>query len=84
MILVNGRRIGTLVQPLALLPSVIAALLRRFDLCLTQSSADTQRYAELGAPHINCVGNLKLDVPAPPVDQPTLRKLEIRSLTHAS
>ena len=36
-----------------------------------------QRYGELGAPHVSCVGNLKLDVPAPPVDQPTLRKLKV-------
>ncbi len=54
MILVNGR----LSEPLGrlrwrLLPRSIATLLARFDLCLAQSSADAQRYAELGAPRIS-------------------------------
>ena len=47
----------------------IAALLRRFDLCLAQSDLDADRYADLGAPHVQVTGNLKLDVPAPPVDE---------------
>ena len=76
MILINARLSERSFGRWRLVPSVIAALLRRFDLCLTQSGSDTQRYAELGAPHITCVGNLKLDVPAPPVDQATLRKLK--------
>jgi 3-deoxy-D-manno-octulosonic-acid transferase len=57
-----------------LLPSTIAALLGRFDLCLAQSSGDAQRYAELGAPRVSSTGNLKLDTPAPPVDTPTLHR----------
>ena len=76
MILVNGRLSERSFSRWRLVPGVIAALLGRFDLCLTQSSADAQRYAQLGAPHVSSVGNLKLDVPAPPVDQPTLRKLK--------
>ena len=76
MILVNGRLSKRSFSRWRLVPGVIAALLGRFDLCLTQSSADAQRYAQLGAPHVSSVGNLKLDVPAPPVDQPTLRKLK--------
>ena len=47
----------------------------RFDLCLAQSSGDAQRYGQLGAPRISNIGNLKLDVPAPPADAPTLSKL---------
>src|SRR5208283_5339774 len=35
---------------------------------------DAQRYARLGAPRISSTGNLKLDVPAPPVDQSTLHR----------
>jgi len=76
MILVNGRLSERSFSRWRLVPGVIAALLGRFDLCLTQSSADAQRYAQLGAPHVSSVGNLKLDVPAPPVDQPTWRKLK--------
>ena len=48
--------------------------LSRFDLCLTQSSANAQRLSRLGAPRVSSTGNLKLDVPAPPVDRPTLHR----------
>ncbi len=76
MILVNGRLSERSFRRWQLLPSAIAALLGRFDLCLTQSNADAERYAELGAPRVSSIGNLKLDVPAPPVDQPTFDKLK--------
>jgi 3-deoxy-D-manno-octulosonic-acid transferase len=76
LILVNGRVSERSFGRWRLLPGVIAALLGRFDLCLTQSSADMQRYARLGALRISSSGNLKLDVPAPPVDQPALRNLK--------
>ena len=76
MILVNGRVSERSFNRWRRLPGVIGALLGRFDLCLTQSGADTQRYAELGAPRISSSGNLKLDVPAPPADQTMLRKLK--------
>jgi 3-deoxy-D-manno-octulosonic-acid transferase len=75
MILINGRVSERSFSRWRLLPGAIAVLLRRFDLCLTQSSADAKRYAQLGAPRISSVGNLKLDVPPPPVDQPTLHSL---------
>ena len=75
MILINGRVSERSFSRWQKLPGVIAALLERFDLCLAQSSVDAKRYGQLGAPHVSCVGNLKLDVPAPPVDQAALRKL---------
>jgi 3-deoxy-D-manno-octulosonic-acid transferase len=74
LIIANGRLSERSFKRWRRLPRVIAALLSRFDLCLTQSSADAQRYAELGAPRISSTGNLKLDVPPPPVDEPTLRR----------
>src|SRR6266568_2890955 len=46
----------------------IGRLLGSFDLCLMQSDADAERFSELGAPRVNMTGNLKLDVPAPPVE----------------
>ena len=49
---------------------------RSLDLCLTQSAADAERYTTLGAPRVSSTGNLKLDVPAPPVDEPTLKRLQ--------
>ena len=74
LILVNGRVSERSFSRWRLAPAAIAALLARFDLCLAQSSADAQRYARLGAPRISATGNLKLDVPAPPVDEPTLHR----------
>jgi 3-deoxy-D-manno-octulosonic-acid transferase len=68
LILVNGRLSERSFTRWRYLPSTIRALLGRFDLCLTQSESDAERYAELGAPRVSMTGNLKLDVPAPPVD----------------
>ncbi len=76
MILVNGRLSKRSFSRWRLLPGAIAALLKRFDLCLTQSSADAQRYAQLGAPRVSRAGNLKLDVPAPPVDEQAFGQLK--------
>src|ERR1043166_948262 len=68
LILVNGRLSERSFTRWRYLPSTINALLSRFDLCLAQSEADAERYSELGAPRLSVTGNLKLDVPAPPVD----------------
>jgi 3-deoxy-D-manno-octulosonic-acid transferase len=75
MVLVNGRVSERSFKRWRFLPRAIAALLGRFDLCLAQSNADAQRYRALGAPRISSIGNLKLDVPAPPADPPTLSRL---------
>jgi 3-deoxy-D-manno-octulosonic-acid transferase len=76
MIVINGRLSERSFTRWRRVPAVIAALLSRFDLCLTQSAADAERYAQLGAPRVTSTGNLKLDVPAPPVDQATLQRLK--------
>ena len=76
MVMVNGRLSERSFRRWRLVPGVIAALLSRFDLCLTQSAADAKRYGQLGAPRVSSTGNLKLDVPAPPVDEPTLGRLK--------
>ena len=75
MILINGRLSERSWRRWRLVPGAIAALLSRFDLCLAQSAADAERYGELGAPRVTTTGNLKLDVPAPPVDQSALQRL---------
>jgi 3-deoxy-D-manno-octulosonic-acid transferase len=75
MIMVNGRLSERSFSRWRLVPSMIAALLSRFDLCLAQSAADAQRFAQLGAPRVTSTGNLKLDTPSPPVEQSTLRQL---------
>jgi 3-deoxy-D-manno-octulosonic-acid transferase len=76
MVMINGRLSERSFRRWRLAPGVIAALLSRFDLCLTQSAADAKRYGQLGAPRVSSTGNLKLDVPAPPVDEPTLGRLK--------
>jgi 3-deoxy-D-manno-octulosonic-acid transferase len=68
LILVNGRLSERSFTRWRYAPKTIGALLGRFDLCLTQSEPDADRYSELGAPRVTMTGNLKLDVPAPPVD----------------
>ena len=75
MILINGRLSERSFRRWKRLPHAIAALLARFELCLAQSAADAERYAQLGAPRTRSVGNLKLDVPAPPVEEAALRRL---------
>jgi 3-deoxy-D-manno-octulosonic-acid transferase len=75
MIVVNGRLSARSFSRWRLVPGAIAALLSHIDLCLTQSAADAERYGQLGAPRVSSTGNLKLDVPAPPVDNAMLRRL---------
>jgi 3-deoxy-D-manno-octulosonic-acid transferase len=75
LILVNGRVSERSFNRWRRAPAMIAALLRRFDLCLAQSAAYAARYRDLGAPRISTTGNLKLDVPEPPADQENLRNL---------
>ena len=76
MILINGRLSNRSFARWRRIPGTIAALLGRFDLCLAQSSGDAERYAKLGAPRVMTTGNLKLDVPPPPVDQAALQRLK--------
>jgi 3-deoxy-D-manno-octulosonic-acid transferase len=76
LILVNGRLSERSFKRWRHFPGAIAALLQRFDLCLAQTHRDAERLAELGAPRVSTTGNLKLDVPAPPVDLAVLTKLK--------
>ncbi|RAI38932.1 3-deoxy-D-manno-octulosonic acid transferase [Rhodoplanes roseus] len=68
LILVNGRLSERSFEKWRRAPATIEALLSRFDLCLVRSAEDAQRFGALGAPRIGVTGNLKLDVPALPVD----------------
>jgi 3-deoxy-D-manno-octulosonic-acid transferase len=76
LILVNGRLSERSYARWRRLPRTIATLLARFDLCLAQSQGDAERYSELGAPRVSMTGNLKLDVPAPPVDGQRLAAMQ--------
>jgi 3-deoxy-D-manno-octulosonic-acid transferase len=75
LILVNGRLSERSFHRWRMLPRTIGTLLRQFDLCLAQSTDDGARYAGLGAPRIATSGNLKLDAPAPSVDEAKLAVL---------
>ena len=75
LILINGRMSERSLRRWRFAPATIAALLRRFDLCLAQSEVHAERYRDLGAPRVVTTGNLKLDVPSPPADADKLAAL---------
>jgi 3-deoxy-D-manno-octulosonic-acid transferase len=75
LVLVNGRLSERSFHRWRYLPQTIGALLRRFRLCLVQSQDDGRRYAALGGT-VTITGNLKVDVPPPPVDAATLFAME--------
>lgn len=56
-------------------PRTISTLLHTLDLCLAQTEEDANRFLMLGAPRVHIAGNLKYDVPAPPVNMKKLGEL---------
>jgi len=76
LILVNGRLSERSFNRWRRASSTIAAVLRRFDLCLAQSSVYAARYNDLGAPRVTTTGNLKLDVPEPSAEAESLLALQ--------
>ena len=75
MVLVNARLSENSFARWRRLPNSIAALLQRLDLCLAGSSPDAARLSELGASNVIVTGNLKIDVPPPPVEPTALATL---------
>jgi 3-deoxy-D-manno-octulosonic-acid transferase len=59
-------------------PGIAGLLLRRIDLCLAQTDADAQRFANLGIRKIQVTGNLKYDFVPAPADQSALARLLVR------
>ncbi len=76
LVLINARMSEKSFGRWMYLRSMIRSLLQRFDLCLARTPADAERLTALGAPHVFTVGNLKLDVPAPPADNEKLTALQ--------
>jgi 3-deoxy-D-manno-octulosonic-acid transferase len=76
MIVVNGRLSERSFTRWKALPQAAQALLEPFDLCLAQSRLDAERYAALGARRVEIIGNLKLDVPAPPLNEENFSQLK--------
>jgi 3-deoxy-D-manno-octulosonic-acid transferase len=58
LVLVNGRISDRTFRRWQRLPTMIGALLGRYDLCLAQSAVDAERLAHLGAPRVAVSGNL--------------------------
>ncbi len=56
--------------------SLIRPLLTGFALCLAQNPAEAARLAELGAPRVKTVGNLKYAAVPLPADEDDLRRLD--------
>jgi 3-deoxy-D-manno-octulosonic-acid transferase len=78
IVLVNARLSARSFRRWSRLRGFIGALLGRVDLCLAQSADDGERLAELGAPNVKLVGNLKYDAPPPPADRQELAALSGR------
>ncbi len=78
LILVNGRISQQSFQRWRRAPGFVARLLDGVDLCLAQSEADGERFADLGMRCVQVVGNLKYDVLAPPADPHALAFLAAR------
>ncbi len=72
VILVNARMSPQSFGRWRRLPALIGPLLRRIDLALAQSRDDGRRLEDLGARNVRVAGNLKYDVPPPPVNPSVL------------
>jgi 3-deoxy-D-manno-octulosonic-acid transferase len=75
LILVNGRLSESSFRRWRRFPRTISALLDSFDLCLARMPADATFLSDLGAPRVVMTGNLKFDVPPPPVSVEKLEQL---------
>src|SRR6201990_594239 len=60
MVLINGRMSQPSFPRWQRMSRTISALLGRFELCLTQSRVDAERFAALGGRNVLTTGNLKL------------------------
>jgi 3-deoxy-D-manno-octulosonic-acid transferase len=76
LIIVNGRVSERSFQRWRSMQGTAKALFGRFELCLAQSGLDASRFTQLGTPQVEITGNLKLDVPAPPIDDAKLKTLK--------
>jgi len=75
MVLINGRMSQRSFPRWQRMSRTISTLLGSFELCLTQSRVDAERFAALGRRNVLTTGNLKLDVPALPADPARLERL---------
>ncbi len=75
LVLVNARLSRRSFSRWRMFPRTIGPLLGRVDLILAQTYEDALRLERLGAPRVQIAGNLKYDVPPPPIDPVKLAEL---------
>jgi 3-deoxy-D-manno-octulosonic-acid transferase len=68
LVLVNAKISSASAERWRKAPGVGAALFGKIDLCLAQDTENAARFLGLGAPRARVAGNLKFDVPAPPIE----------------
>ncbi len=76
LVLVNARISPASVERWRKAPGVARRLFGMIDLCLAQDAENAARFMGLGAPRARVAGNLKFDVPAPPIDSLKLVALQ--------
>lgn len=77
LLIVNGRVSERSFQRWRAFHGTARALMSRIELCLAQSSMDANRFSQLGVQQVQVTGNLKLDVPAPPVNEKNFSAMRI-------
>lgn len=75
MVLINGRVSPESFAKWKRWPGLARTILASFRLCLAQAELDGERLAELGAPQVGCVGNLKFAAPPLPADDTELAQM---------
>ena len=75
--LINARMTKRSFRRWRRLPGLAHPLFGRFTVVLAQNEALARRFSALGAPCTLSVGNLKVDAPAPPVDNAALERLRL-------
>ena len=75
LVLVNGRMSDRSFARWRKAPGMARALLGRFALCLGQTERDRERFAALGAPRCDYLGNLKYSAEPLPCDEAALAAL---------
>lgn len=68
LVLANARISRKSAERWGSLPGAARTVFGAIDLCLAQDSDNAARFLALGAPCVRVAGNLKYDVPPPPVD----------------
>ena len=76
LVLINGRMSPRSFPRWRKMQGTISTLLSCFDLCLTQSDIDHERFAALGSPNVATSGNLKLDIKPLPADPQRFERLK--------